>query len=93
MVSTDLCKEISNSDNTNVNRPPKEKWIGEIGIPASWIEGGTRTYEKTGSAPPKSNGNLFTMEISYHTANGNNCTARFNSQDVFHWYITSDTKM
>jgi len=69
------------------------KWLGEIGIPSSWIEGGTQTYEKTGSAPPKSNKNLFILEITYLLENTNICTARFGSEDVFHWRPRSDVML
>jgi hypothetical protein len=72
-------------DNKKINGPEENKWIGEMSIPSNWTEGGTRTYEKTGSAAPKSNKNLFTLEITYHLDNGNNCTACFNSEDAFHW--------
>lgn len=61
------------------------RWKGELSIPASWMEGGTRTYERTGAASPKSEKNLYTLEITYTLESGNNCTARFFSEDVFHW--------
>ncbi|MEW6605721.1 MAG: hypothetical protein AB1351_13690 [Thermoproteota archaeon] len=61
------------------------RWSGELRIPVSWVEGGTRTYERTGAANPKSERNLYTLEITYALENGNNCTARFFSEDVFHW--------
>lgn len=69
------------------------KWTGEISIPSSWIEGGTRAYEKTGAAPPKSNKNLFALEITYYLPNGNSCTARFGSEDAFHWQARPEAKM
>jgi len=75
LLSTDLVPD---------NHQPG-KWIGEIHLPSSWIEGGTRAYEKTGAAPPKSSKNLFALEITYHLLNGNTCTARFGSEDAFHW--------
>jgi hypothetical protein len=69
------------------------KWTGEIHLPSNWIEGGTRAYEKTGAAPPKSSKNLFTLEITYHLLNGNTCTARFGSEDAFHWQARPKAKM
>jgi len=27
-------------------------WPGELSIPSRWMEGGTRTYERTGAASP-----------------------------------------
>jgi hypothetical protein len=61
------------------------KWAGELSIPSSWVEGGTRTYERTGAASPKSEGNLYTLEVTYALEDGNSCTARFHSEDAFHW--------
>jgi hypothetical protein len=65
------------------------RWFGELSIPASWIEGGTRMHERTGAASPRSRSttitNLYTLEITYTLDNGNNCTARFRSEDAFHW--------
>ena len=64
------------------------RWLGELSIPASWLEGGsTRTDERTGAASPKSRSTttLYTLEITYTLDNGNSCTARFCSEDAFHW--------
>jgi hypothetical protein len=61
------------------------RWAGELVIPSSWIEGGTRTYERTGAASPRSEGNLYTLEITYALDNGNRCTARFGSAAAFQW--------
>jgi hypothetical protein len=69
------------------------RWFGELSIPASWVEGGTRTHERTGAASPKSTSitttttaaNLYTLEITYTLDSGNSCTARFCSEDAFHW--------
>jgi hypothetical protein len=67
------------------------RWLGELSIPASWVEGGTRTIERTGTASPKntsstsSAANLYTFEITYTLDNGNSCTACFCSEDAFHW--------
>lgn len=67
------------------------RWVGELSIPASWIEGGTRTHERTGAASPKSPSNLYTLEITYTLENSNNsCTARFSSEDAFHWHTGSN---
>jgi hypothetical protein len=63
-------------------------WLGELSIPASWLEGGsTGTDERTGAASPKSRSTttLYTLEITYTLDNGNSCTARFWSEDAFHW--------
>jgi hypothetical protein len=64
------------------------RWLGELSIPASWLEGGsTRTDEGTGAACPKSRSttNLYTLGITYTLDNGNSWTARFCSEDAFHW--------
>jgi hypothetical protein len=65
------------------------RWIGELSIPASWLEGGTRTHERTGAASPKNGTNFYSLEIIYTLGNGNNCTARFSSEDAFHWQARS----
>lgn len=69
------------------------RWTGEISIPVSWIEGGTRTYERTGSWTPKSKGDLFALEITYRLFDGSNCTARFGSEDAFHWAARREESM
>lgn len=61
------------------------RWSGKLSIPVSWMGGGTRTYERTGAASPKSERNPYTLEITYALECGNNCTARFFSEDLFHW--------
>ena len=69
------------------------RWVGELSIPASWLEGGTITHERTGAASPKSDagdGNFYTLEITYTLNNNtNSCTARFSSDDAFHWQARS----
>jgi hypothetical protein len=71
-----------------------DRWVGELSIPASWLEGGTRTHERTGAATPKSDGDgggsFYSLEITYTlTSNTNSCTARFSSDDAFHWQARS----
>jgi hypothetical protein len=72
-----------------------DRWVGELSIPASWLEGGTRTHERTGAATPKSDGgdgggSFYSLEITYTlTSNTNSCTARFSSDDAFHWQARS----
>jgi hypothetical protein len=69
------------------NTKHSNRWVGELSIPASWVEGRTRTHERTGAASPKSSSttNLYTLEITYTVDNGNTCTTRFSSEDAFHW--------
>jgi hypothetical protein len=67
------------------------RWIGEISIPTSWLEGGTRTHERTGADTPKvdDENKFYSLEITYTLDNGNTCTARFFSDDAFHWAARS----
>ena len=68
------------------------RWVGELSIPASWLEGGTRTHERAGAADPKGDddGNFYSLEITYTLNNNtNSCTARFSSDDAFHWQARS----
>jgi hypothetical protein len=68
-----------------------KKWVGELSIPSSWLEGGTNTHERTGADTPKSDGadKFYSLEITYTLDNNNSCTARFFSDDAFHWHATS----
>jgi hypothetical protein len=64
-----------------------KRWHGELSIPASWVEGSTKSHEKTRAVGPSSGRiDLYTLEITYTlSTNGNRCTARFGSEDAFHW--------
>jgi hypothetical protein len=68
------------------------RWTGELAIPSSWMEGGTRTYERTGAASPKSEKGLYTLEVTYELEN-NTCAARFYSEDAFHWQARQKATM
>lgn len=68
------------------------RWTGGLGIPSSWIEGGTRTYERTGAASPKSEKGLYTLEMKYEFED-HTCTARFSSEDAFHWQARQKAAM
>ena len=70
---------------SNLAQDSAGRWAGELGIPVTWMEGGTRTYSRSGSWKPKSKGALFTLDITYRVYAGNSCTARFTSEDAFHW--------
>ena len=63
-------------------------WAGEIGIPGDWIEGCSMTYERTGSFTQTECVNVFSLKISYLLPAGMRCTARFTSQDAYHWSAT-----
>ena len=65
------------------------RWIGELSIPSSWLEGSTRTHQRTGAASPETASDFYSLEITYTLDNDNNCTARFSSEDAFHWQARS----
>ena len=67
------------------------RWTGELSIPASWLEGGRRTHERTGAANPNIGGSndFYSLEITYTLDNTNSCTACFSSDDTFHWQARS----
>lgn len=81
-ISTDLVQ-----DRQQIN-----SWIGELSIPVSWIEGGTNDYSKSGSWRPKSEEELFALEITYQFNDGVACGAHFTSGDAFHWDSVLQTK-
>lgn len=64
-------------------------WTGVFGVPVTWLEGGTRDYERSGLWHPKSQGEPFALEITYRLGDGSDCTARFRSEDAFHWSAES----
>ena len=63
-------------------------WRGEFSIPVTWIEGGTKAFERSGSYNPHSDDRNFSMDITYRLYNGKNCVARFYSTDAFHWSMS-----
>ena len=67
-------------------------WTGKLSIPSTWIEGGTITFERTGAASPKSERNIYTMEMTYELKS-NVCTARFFAVDAFHWHARQKASM
>ena len=72
-----------NNINNNINH-----WIGEFSIPSTWLEGGTETFQRSGSYSPSGDQTNFSLEISYKLTDGKICTALFNSADAFHWSVT-----
>jgi len=70
-----------------------DTWYGEIAIPCNWFEGGSKTFERTGSFTPYYDDNLFTMTISWALLPRNNSTDKeskrsaleLHSTDAFHW--------
>jgi hypothetical protein len=65
-------------------------WYGEIVIPCNWLEGGTKTFERTGSFSPSYDDSLFTMTISCtlfnnQTHESKKSIVELHSTDAFHW--------
>jgi hypothetical protein len=65
-------------------------WYGEIAIPCNWLEGGSKTFERTGSFSPYYDDSLFTMTISYtlfsnQTHESKKSIVELHSTDAFHW--------
>jgi hypothetical protein len=91
--ATKIKRQTSISTELVQDTKQPNRWVCELGIPASWLEGGTRTHERTGAATPKSDGdggNFYSLEITYTLNNNtNSCTARFSSDDAFHWQARS----
>lgn len=71
---------INNNNNNNINH-----WVGEFSIPSTWLEGGTETFQRSGSYTPSEDQTTFSLQISYKLTDGKICTAFFNSADAFHW--------
>lgn len=65
-------------------------WYGEIVIPCNWLEGGSKTFERTGSFSPHYDDSLFTMTISCmlfnnQTHESKKSIVELHSTDAFHW--------
>ena len=60
-------------------------WTGELSIPVSWTEGGSRTFQRSGSHNQSEEKNQYSLHISYKLEQGKVCKARFESTDAFHW--------
>jgi hypothetical protein len=72
---------------SNINNNTNH-WIGEFSIPSTWLEGGTETFQRSGSYSPSGDQTNFSLQISYKLTDGKICTALFNSADAFHWSVT-----
>lgn len=62
-------------------------WTGELSIPGSWTEGGSRAFQHSGSHDRSKGKNQYSLHISYKLQQGKVCKARFESTDAFHWTI------
>jgi hypothetical protein len=67
-----------------------DTWYGEIVIPCNWLEGGSKSFERTGSFNPYYDDNLFTMTITCKLFNNqmherNEPIVELHSTDAFHW--------
>lgn len=81
-VSLDQDKSNNNNDNNDNNN-----WSGIFSIPSKWLEGGSKTFQRSGSHTPSGEKNAYSLQISYRLTDGKTCTAVFNSADAFHWSI------
>jgi hypothetical protein len=84
-IKLQLQEKPSNINNNNNNT---NHWIGEFSIPSIWLEGGTETFQRSGSYSPSVDQTAFSLQISYKLTDGKICTALFNSADAFHWSVT-----
>src|SRR5437899_3151426 len=78
-ITIKLHHEKSNDSNNNNNN-----WSGEFSILSTWVEGGTKTFQRSGSYCPSEEKCVYSLQISYKLTDGNICTAIFNSTDAFH---------
>ena len=78
-ITVSLDQDKSNNDNNN--------WSGIFSIPSKWLEGGSKTFQRSGSHTPSGEKNAYSLQISYRLTDGKTCTAVFNSADAFHWSI------
>ncbi len=69
-----------------------DTWYGEIAIPCNWFEGGSKTFERTGSFSPHYDDSLFTMIISWKLFDDSHApessrksVVELHSTDAFHW--------
>jgi hypothetical protein len=76
-ITVSLDQDKSNNNN----------WSGIFSIPSMWLEGGTKTFQRSGSHNPSGEKNAYSLQISYRLTDGKICTAVFNSADAFHWSI------
>jgi hypothetical protein len=83
-IKLQLQEKPSNINNNNNNT---NHWIGEFSIPSIWPEGGTETFQRSGSYSPSGDQTAFSLQISYKLTDGKICTALFNSADAFHWSV------
>ena len=81
-ITVRLDQDKSNNNNSNNNN-----WSGTFSIPSVWLEGGTKTFQRSGSHTPSAEKNAYSLQISYRLTDGKTCTAVFNSADAFHWSI------
>ena len=84
-----LSKVILNRKETSAdeNQFSTTVWTGELSIPGSWTEGGSRTFQRSGSVDRLEEKNQYSLHICYELEQGKACKARFESTDAFHWAI------
>ncbi|MDQ3884034.1 MAG: hypothetical protein M3239_01140 [Thermoproteota archaeon] len=90
-IASEIRRQTSTSTTFAQDTEQPKRWLGELRIPTSWMEGGTGIYERAATASPKStstttsDNKLYTLEITYVLKNGNTWSAHFCSDDAFHW--------
>ena len=82
-----LSKVILNKKETGADEDQfsANVWTGELSIPGSWTEGGSRTIQRSGSHDRSEEKNQYSLHISYKLQQRKVCKARFESTDAFHW--------
>jgi hypothetical protein len=96
VTATEAANNINNNttitvsldqDKSNNNNDDNNNWSGIFSIPSMWLEGGSKTFQRSGSHTPSGEKNAYSLQISYRLTDGKTCTAVFNSADAFHWSI------
>jgi len=93
-TSDDFREEVEENaikySSTELMQKGLHTWYGEIVIPCNWLEGGSKTFERTGSFSPHYDDSLFTMTISCmlfnnQTHESKKSIVELHSTDAFHW--------
>jgi hypothetical protein len=83
-------ENVNTYSSAQLSQRGRDTWYGEIVIPCNWLEGGSKSFERTGSFSPYYNDNLFTMTITCKLFNDqmyerNESIVELHSTDAFHW--------
>ena len=88
--SSDFEENANTYSSAQLSQKGPDTWYGEIVIPCNWLEGGSKSFERTGSFSPYYDDNLFTMTITCKLINNqmnksNQSIVELHSTDAFHW--------